>query len=351
MGRILWLDAARGIAILLLIVMHYVGALESRSFISKDALDVLYGLLRLATPFFMFTFGMAFYITASKRIGRDGLADYYRHNVLKRIFYIFVGREVIVLLLALRYPETVDNLWEILTFQQFAKGGEILIFYFFAFFVAPLNVVFLNKCKLSVYILFWVVVYTASYYIGSHYVDRDSSNVLRFLFYDIYAFFPFMIVVALAMLIAKVYRDSANRNAMLKQGFYLSIVLIILGFSLLSYLTPTPWADLASAKYKTPPHLVYMLFYLGEVLCVVSLVALFFDYIPRFINSIISTIGRNTLVSYVLHYTFFFSVPIAAYLGGGAFKEVLFFVLICLLSFLGITGWDKFKQAKKEKPS
>ena len=347
MKRITWLDASRGLAIILLIVMHYSGALESRDFISKNTLDVTYALLRIATPFFMFTFGLAFYITASRKIARLGLANYYIDNVLKRMFYIFLGREIIVIILAFRYPETLENLGSILLFQDFAKGGEILIFYFFAFMVAPLNVVFLQKVKLPIYIGLWLTVYATSYYIGSNFVDVNSNNILRFLFYDVYAFFPFLIVVATAMLIGKFFVESDNREKLIKFGFVLGIVFCLSGFLLLDVLTENVWLALADAKFKSPPHPGYMMFYLGEVFIIIGMVAMTMSRMPKFINETLSLLGRNTLVSYVVHYLFFASVPLAVFLGGGSLYEVILLILICILCYVGIKRWDVHKTRKK----
>ncbi|MGB3725028.1 MAG: acyltransferase family protein [Glaciecola sp.] len=348
MERIKWLDMSRGLAIILLIVMHNAGALESRNFITKDTLDVIYGLLRIATPFFMFTFGLAFYITASKKIGRLGLIEYYQSNVLKRLLYILIGREIIVIILSFRHPEMAENLISILLFQDFSKGGEILIFYFFAFLVAPLNVLLLQKIKLIFYILFWLVVYSVSFYIGVTYVNQQSNNVLRFLFYDVYAFVPFLIVVATAMAAAKFYMESDNKEKFLKSGFLVGSVMCISGFLLLQSMSSDIWASLSVAEFKKPPYPGFLLFYLGEVFIVIALVAFCSERIPRFINRILSTLGRNTLVSYVTHYTFFASVPLAAALGGGAVLEVLALAVICTLTYVGITKWDARKANKKK---
>lgn len=347
MKRITWLDSSRGLAVLLLIVMHYAGALESRSFISSQTLDVIYGLLRIATPFFMFTFGLAIFITASKKIKRQGLIDYYKYNVFKRMLYILFAREVIVLILAFKHDRVAENLDSILLFQQFAPGGEILIFYFFAFVLAPLNVAFLTRANSFLYLGFWLVIYSAAFYIGSNFVDHDSNNALRFLFYDIYAFFPFLLVVAVAMFVAKSYMESLNQNRFLTVGFFVGVLFCILGFSLLSSLTSDVWPALSQATFKAPPHPGYMLFYLGEVFIVITLVALFINYIPNIINNILSLLGRNTLVSYVVHYTFFAAVPIAAHFGGGAKLEVLFLIIICLICYYGIKAWDRYKANKK----
>ncbi|MFW8592246.1 acyltransferase family protein [Glaciecola sp. 2405UD65-10] len=347
MNRIGWLDASRGLAVLLLVAMHYVGGLESRSFISAHTLDVFYGLLRLATPFFMFTFGLAFYITASKKIERNGLLNYYKHNVFKRMLYILCAREIIVIILAFHYPHVADNLISILLFEKFAPGGEILIFYFFAFLLAPLNVVFLKRFNIVLYVAFWLVIYFIAVYIGSNYVDRSSSNAMRFLFFDIYAFFPFLIVVATAMLVSKHFLNTLDRNRFLVFGLVLGLICFMAGFALLNSLTTEIWPALSRADFKAPPHPGYMIFYLGEVFIVITLVALLSSKTPSFINNILSLLGRNTLVSYVVHYTFFACVPIAAFFGGGAILEALFLIIICLLSYFGIKAWDKHKASKK----
>lgn len=347
MKRIVWLDASRGLAVLLLILMHYVGALESRNFISKDTLDVIYGLLRLGTPFFMFAFGLAFFITASSKIEKTGLRDYYISNVLKRVCYILIGREVIVLILAFKYPEMAENLVSILLFQEFSKGGEILIFYLFAFMVAPLNVIFVNKVSTLTYSVMWLSIYAISYWIGANFVTAQSNNFLRFLFYDVYAFFPFLLVVAIAMLLAKHFLASSNRDKYIRMGLIVGLLACLLGFIGFTVISDHVWLSLSSAEYKKPPNLFYMLFYLGEVFIVIALVALTIHKLPAFINTILSVLGRNTLVSYVVHYTFFASVPLAAVFGGGALIEVISLIAICVTSYFGVKLWDTHKTKKK----
>ncbi len=347
MKRITWLDTSRGLAIILLIVMHYVGALESRQMITKDVLHIIYGLLRMATPFFMFSFGLAFYITASKKIARSNILEYYRANVIKRLLYILIGREIIVIILAFRYPEMADEFWSILFFQEFSKGGEILLFYLFAFLIAPLNVWFLHRVNKTIYIVTWLGIYFSSFYIGSTLISYESSNILRFLFYDIYAFFPFLIVIASAMLLAKGFIQSHQQDLYIKRGFFVGLLILTSGFVLLFSLSTNIWADLAYATFKAPPHPGYMLFYLGEVFMVVSTVALFAKYLPRFVTNILNVLGRNTLVSYVTHYTFFISVPLAAMFGGGAILEVISLVGICTVCFWGIKKWDQHKIKSK----
>lgn len=346
--RITWLDASRGLAIILLVLMHYSGALESRNFISQNTLDVIYGLLRISTPFFIFTFGFAVFITASKKIERTGLLEYYTVNVIKRLGYILLGREVIVIILCFRYPEMLDNVWSILLFQEFAKGGEILIFYFFAFLVAPLNVIFLQKSRLITYCTLWLVIYASSFLIGLNLVDNKSNNILRFLFYDVYAFFPFLVILATAMLMAKKYIESPNRERFVRFAFLYGAIITGLGFGILYSLSDDVWMSLANERFKKPPHPGYILFYLGQVFMIVCLVAMFISKVPRLINNILSLLGRNTLVSYVAHYTFFASVPIAAMLGGGVVWEVSLLILIVGVCYLGISLWDahKTKRAK-----
>lgn len=349
MTRITWLDVCRGLAIILLVAMHYIGALESRKFISLEALHVIYGVLRLATPFFIFMFGVSFYITASKRINKLGVKSYYKNHVLKRLGYILIGRELIVLILSLRYPSMAENLWSVLLFQQFSHGGEILIFYFFALMLAPLNYLFLSRVKVSTYVFFWLGVYFISYYIGANFLNSESNNILRILFYDIYPLFPYLFVVAVAMLIAKNFIVSENQRLFIIVGLGIGGVMVVTGFLYLNILSDDIWKSLALAEYKSPPSIGYMLFYLGEVFIVICLIALTSYKIPIIVHNALSLLGRNTLVAYVMHYSFFVIVPVAAMLGGGTVYELVLLICICSITYLGIYLWDTRKQNNKLK--
>jgi surface polysaccharide O-acyltransferase-like enzyme len=59
MQRIAWLDSSRGLAIVMIILIHYVGALETRDFISESLMMSIKAVLRVATPFFI---NIRFYI-------------------------------------------------------------------------------------------------------------------------------------------------------------------------------------------------------------------------------------------------------------------------------------------------
>jgi uncharacterized membrane protein YcfT len=169
------------------------------------------------------------------------------------------------------------------------------------------------------------------------------------LFFDVYPFFPFFIVVAAAMLVAKLFIESQNRDRVIKLGFGLGATLCLSGFLLLNALSDNIWLSLANAEFKLPPHLGYMLFYIGEVFIVISLVAITMTRLPKFIQDVLSLIGRNTLVSYVVHYSFFAAVPLAAAIGGGALYEAIFFIFFFVFSYLGIKKWDSHKTIKKAK--
>jgi|GEM_PF-2787774 len=349
MPRITWLDSCRGLAILFLIAIHYVAALESRSYISEDLLHLIKSFFRVATPFFIFTFGFTFYIAYQKRLISNTLKSIYNKSLFTKLLYILVAREVIAVILAIRFPRLEDKIFDVLTFQSFSMGGEILIFYFFAILVAPLNLKFLLKVNHFVYILTWLVIYSCSYFIGSTYITSESHGIYRFLFYDVYPFFPFLFVMACGMFMAKIYKNLSTDLQRLKFYSLLSvsfIVLALIGFNIIS---DNVISDLSYGVFKAPPNLFYILFYIGITLSIIIVLATLLskNLIPKSINNILATIGKNSLLAYVLHYTFFMSSSVTKYFKLNSIIEILAFIFMLVLSYFIIVYWNKYKDFKK----
>jgi len=349
MPRITWLDSCRGLAILFLIAIHYVGALESRSYISEDLLHLIKAFFRVATPFFIFTFGFTFYIAYQKRLVSNTLSSIYNRSLFSKLVYILMAREAITIILAFRYPSLEDKIFDVLTFQSFSMGGEILIFYFFAILVAPLNLKFLLKTNYSIYIITWVVIYSCSYFIGINYFTEESHGIYRFLFYDMYPFFPFLFVMACGMLMAEVYKNLPTDLQRLKFYSLISISFILsalIGFNVIS---DTVISDLSLGVFKTPPNLFYILFYLGITLSVIIVLATLLkkNLIPKPINNALSIIGKNSLLAYVLHYTFFMSSYVTKYYKLNSIIEICAFIFMLVFSYLILVYWNTYKDSKK----
>lgn len=347
-GRIYWLDMSRGLAIMFLIVIHYIAAFEARGFISLESLHLVKAFFRVATPFFIFVFGFTFFIAYKKRYLNDGLSALYSRALLNKLLYIVLAREVIAMILAVRFPSLLEKLPQVLTFQSFSYGGEILIFYFFAIIVAPLNLKFLLSTRIKVYGAVWLMIYSLSFFIGAGFVSEESHGVLRFLFYDVYAFLPFLLVMATGMLMAHLYQRLASHQACFKFFIITSLSLILFGACGFYMLNVQVIENLAVGTYKSPPNLFYITFYIGLTLLVLLFLAYleWRQWLPTAINKCLSLIGRYSLVAYVLHYTFFLATYIPKWLGKPAIWEFSVMVAILLLSYGYLCGWDKFKKSK-----
>ncbi|WP_057832361.1 acyltransferase family protein [Colwellia sp. TT2012] len=352
-NRITWLDSCRGLAIMLLIAVHYVGALESRELITKDILVLIKSILRVATPYFILMFGFTFAIAYGKKIQslHDVKSLYF--NLMPRLGLVLLGREVIVLATAVRYPEMQEYLLSTLFYQSFSRSGEILSFYFFAIACAPLVLYWLQSMKKVISLFVIIITYSVSYYIGSHYATEFPTMWFRFLFYNVYPFFPFFSLVMLGMLLARLYKQiSTDKLRMLLFGC-MSLIFIVLGSVILQYVSKTPLLSLANAELKAPPHPSYVLIYTGIAIFISSVLALLSTkkWAPQIIFSFLDVIGRNSLLAYVLHYFLFIATPISqlVFTTKSTINELSIFVVILLTMFGLIYYRDSQKIAASTK--
>lgn len=346
-NRILWLDTCRGLAIILLILVHYVGALESRNIISNDVLVLIKSILRVATPFFILMFGFTFTIAYERKLRtRQDVKKLY-FKLLPRLGLVLLGREVIVIASALRYPEMQDYLLSTLFYQGFSKSGEILTFYFFAIACAPFVLYSIkDKSKLSVFGAV-LLLYSITYYVGSNYYAQFPTMWFRLFFYDVYAFFPFFSLVILGMLLAKLYKQTTTNFYRAMVFGSISVFCIAVGSVILNLVTSMPLLALANATLKAPPHIAYMLIYIGGAVCISSIVALLVTkkWTPQAIYSFLDIIGRNSLLAYVLHYFLFISTPISQliFTRKSTMIELVTFVVV-LLTMYGLIYYRDYQK-------
>ena len=331
--RLTWLDSIRGLAIFFLILMHYIGALEARNVLPIEVVDCIKSIFRVATPLFITVFGFTLaHIFQNKLNDVSSLKKLSVWSV-KRLPKVFFAREAIVIIYALSHPEQLTNLFKTLTYQQFAISGEILTFYFLAILLAPYILYFIVKKKISVSLPIFIILYLVTYYIGSNYHTLSEAFWFRLFFYDVYPFFPFFSCVIMGIYFAKLYQFLNNDSKRLKVFLTMSIIMIFLGVGFFSIISDNLLTDLSSAVYKAPPHPAYLLFYLGISLffsCAMA-VLIEFNYIPKWINKVLTIVGKNSLLSYVLHYLLHFTVPITVYLMGEKNTKIEIIVFICIL--------------------
>ncbi|WAJ70973.1 acyltransferase family protein [Catenovulum adriaticum] len=351
MARITWLDSCRGMAILLLIAIHYIGALESRAVISLELLEYIQAFLRVATPFFILTFGFTYYVAHRKLLTKNSIGAFYNQKLCKRIAQIFLARQLIVVILAFRFPEQANGLYEILLYQSFSMGGEILTFYLLALIVAPLNIWMLNKIANWQYVLIWLIVYACAYYIGTHFVDSDSAGVLRLLFLDVYPFFPLMFLAAFGMLIGQFYFSVNSNQTRVNVLLPIAMFLLLFGGTGINVISEQPIHDLAIALFKAPPHFLYLSLYGGVTVLLILILAALTEHklIPQTLSRVLAVVGRNTLIAYVAHYTLYLPSILAKLYKPVIWLEVVGFMVMLFTSFVLIYVWDTYKNNMKSK--
>lgn len=348
MNRIQWIDSTRGVAMLCLIFIHYIGALETRGFIDNETLCLLQSFLRIATPYFILIYGFTFGIVYFRKIKTFDSVKMLYKKLISRLVLVLLGRDVIVLISSVRYPDV--DLWNVLTYQSFSCTGEILTFYFLAILCSPIVIFYLNKLSNKVAFIITSIVYAISFSIGSTFGSSIDSLWYRLFFYDVYAFFPFFSLVVVAMLLARIYQQCEDDKERIRLFFTVSSVSIVSAIIILQFTTPTPIISLSEATLKKPPHIAYLLLYTGLTIAVTSIVAVLINksIMPSPIKALLSIIGRNSLLSYVLHYTLFTVTPISIFIFGekNSIYELLVFIILISSLFYVIYLRDKIRMEK-----
>lgn len=337
MQRIGWLDSSRGLAILMLILIHYVGALESRGIISEDIMLCIKAVLRVATPFFILIFGFTFFTLFSRKV--TTLADVYSlyKKLSVKLVYLFLAREFIVLFSALRFDYSSDYLFSVLLYMETSDMGEILTFYMIALLVSPIALYVVKPMRPLWVLCLAVVVYIFGYSIGSNFESSRDDILFRLFFYNVYPFFPFYGLVLLGFFFSKIYSIvSDDRNRLL---FFLSVsfLSILCSFAILNQYPGDVLRVLADAGLKSPPSVSYMLLYIGVTLLIVLLNASLIkrEVMPNVVGKVLDTIGRNSLLAYTLHYTLFLPSFILHFVfdSVGKLIEVAAFILMILFLY------------------
>ena len=345
--RLNWLDSLRGCAILFLIIMHYIGAVEARGLIPVELVDYVKSIFRVATPLFITVFGFTIsYIFYGKVSAPHDLKKIVFWS-LKRLPKVLLAREFIVLLYSLSHPEKIPSLIDTLLYMQFSQAGEILTFYFVAILVTPYILYLVYSYSFKILLPIFSVIYFISYFIGVNYSSPENSGFFRLFFYDVYPFFPFYACVISGIYLAILYLNLSDDVKRLKVFFSISIAAMLIGLLYLNTLTSSLLHDLSFANFKAPPHPAYLMLYTGLSVFISILIALAVNsyFFPRKIERIFIVIGRNSLLAYVLHYFLHFTVPITIFLTGSknTIVEVLIFLMILITIFYVLKRRNNYK--------
>ncbi|WP_351011768.1 acyltransferase family protein [Shewanella sp. S1-58-MNA-CIBAN-0166] len=345
--RLVWLDSLRGFAILFLIVMHYIGAVESRGLVSPEIVEYIKSIFRVATPLFITVFGFTIsYIFYGKVSEPKGLKKLILWS-FRRLPKVLLGREVIVLLYSFSHPEQLTSLIDVLLYKQFSQAGEILTFYFLAILLTPYVLYFIFNNRLVVTLPVFSILYISSYLIGINYSTDDNGALFRLFFYDVYPFFPFYCCVIFGIYLAILYFKIESDKKRLVYFFVLSLCMMSIGLFYLNSLTSTLLQDLSSAYFKAPPHPAYLLLYIGGAIFISTLIGLSVSskFFPTSLKYVLSIIGKNSLLAYVLHYLLHFTVPITLFFIGNknTYFEVLIFIGILFLIFFLLQKMTNYK--------
>lgn len=343
--RLEWLDSLRGLAILLLIIMHYIGAIEARGLLPSSLVEPIKATFRVATPLFITVFGFTVaYVFYGKINNKKNFSNLVVWS-LKRLPKVLLAREVIVIIYSMAHPEHLETIFETLLYSNFAAAGEILTFYFLAILCTPYILTVIYKVNSKIVLILTLFIYAITYYIGSSFGASNEGMMFRLFFYDVYPFFPFFTCVVIGMLLAKLYIVlEINRNRLIA-FLGISISAIALGLIVFNVISENVLISLSLAKYKAPPHPAYLSLYIGISILFALTLAFVTEMklIPPFIHHALSVIGRNSLLAYVLHYFLHFTPLVSQYLLGNKniMVEIFTFLIILLLSYYFIVIKDK----------
>ncbi|TMO76248.1 hypothetical protein CWC16_18480 [Pseudoalteromonas sp. S3776] len=314
--RLEWLDSLRGLAILFLIVIHYIGALESRDLLPSILVEYIQAIFRVATPLFITVFGFTIAYTYWGKVNSIQSFKALIAWSLRRLPKVLLAREVIVIIYSIAHQEQLDTLIETLLYSRFSIAGEILTFYFLAIFVTPYVLIAVYYVNSKIVIMVSSFLYLTAYLIGSFFGPSSEVMLLRLFFYDVYPFFPFFYCAIVGMLLAKLYVYLGSEKERFLVFFIISSILVLTGLSYFNSLTIDVLSSLAVAKFKAPPHPAYLSLYIGMSIMLALALAYVTEkgLIPIFVHRILSVLGRNSLTAYVLHYTLHFTPLISLYL-------------------------------------
>lgn len=359
-SRLEWLDSLRGLAILFLIIMHYIGGVEARGLLPPSLVEVIKSLFRVATPLFITVFG---FTVAYVFFGKINSIKSFKGLIiwsLKRLPKVLLAREVIVIIYSIAHPEQLDTIIDTLLYSRFSVAGEILTFYFLAILVTPYVLVVVYYVNSKVVIMLSLFIYCVAYYLGYSFGPGNEDMLFRLFFYNVYPFFPFFFCVIVGMLLAKLYINLESNKERFIVFFGIAFFTIMIGLVTFNIIAENVLISLALAKFKAPPHPAYISLYIGISIIFALLLAYVTErkIIPLFIHRTLSMLGRNSLLAYVLHYFLHFTPLISLYLLNkkNTMVEVFSFLSILLLCYYFILLKDRkiiniaYKtQVKKDK--
>lgn len=202
-------------------------------------------------------------------------------------------------------------------------------------------------------IAFILFLYSFSYLIGSTYNTQFTGMWFRFLFYDVCALIPFFSLLMLGMYFGMLYKSKSSDSERLITFSSIALVFFISGLFILQFLTNTPILTLAESTLKTPPHISYLLIYSALSIFISGIIAIVSTkkILPKIFFSFLDIIGRNSLLSYVLHYFLFMATPISILIFGNksSIGEFFTFIFLMFIFFGCIYARDYIKTNKKQK--
>ena len=188
---------------------------------------------------------------------------------------------------------------------------------------------------------------------GSTYNTQFTGMWFRFLFYDVYALFPFFSLIMFGMYFGILYKSKSSDSERLIIFSLISLVFLISGLTVLQFLTNTPVLTLAEATLKAPPHISYILIYSALAILISGIIAIVSTkkILPKILFSFLDVIGRNSLLSYVLHYFLFMATPISIQVFGNenSTNELFTFIFLMFILFGCIYARDYIKINNKQR--
>ncbi|MFH2093858.1 MAG: acyltransferase family protein [Pseudomonadota bacterium] len=315
-NRLLFLDHARGIALLFMIYSHALRNFSSaRWYVRGDLMEFQNFTLLFtkgAAPLFIITFGFLIayiYTHHTRKIDFTG--------ILKK-FWFKAG----IIFIAYRLCAYFESFGRKLSYQFFAVGDthwiEILMFYVILLIFTPFVILAYKKVYSVLFFLisaglifFSLNICQAGYNNQFEFLPKDF-NLLFFGLKHHYNFpiFPYIGVYMIGFVMGVLYRFSEEKEK--KAGFILIVSLVgvglLIGFygfaheQLLVHLLM-----IKNNVYKHPPNFYYLLFSVGIAIVILSLTMIREQYFG-FRGSFISDMGKRPLFLFVIHFFLIFII-------------------------------------------
>jgi uncharacterized membrane protein len=361
MPRLRALDAARGWALIFMILIHGFSLFLDPASPARDyaVLSVIFFLTKVTAPLFIWMFGMTMAYVYRDQLADPAKFERLKHRLLVRAGWVFLSREFLVLVVDLDEGRSAYFILKRLLFLQTGDWIEVLNFYTILLLLGPWVLRAWRRAPLLARLGAMAVMYGLGWALSHVPVPEFAVGIKNILVgYPVGAIvgeppdtFPLfqLSVFFFAGLLAGEYLVAVMRvrafTRLLAGGLALALLafgmsLLMAGTSISHYVTA-----IAYDRYKYPPNLAYIFYGLALTLAV-NVFCIWLQVVRGIDNGVlrmVELLGRNSLFTFNVHYFLMFTVcgmelgQLKHYSLLGSSLPVALILLVCLV---GARLWE-----------